>query len=91
MNVERINQLADDLDKVQVFNPDGFKMSAWGYGMLESLNAFDSMEAPTISTDDRIEQCGTAGCIAGWTALLYGEMRHTDEPSMFARLYSGAG
>ena len=87
MNVKRINLLADDLDKVQTINPDSFKLNVWGYGMLLSLDALDSMESPTISTDDRIEQCGTAGCIAGWTALLYGDMYHSNTPSEFAQGY----
>ena len=30
MNPERINQLADDLDKVQAINPGNFNMSHWG-------------------------------------------------------------
>ena len=87
MNVERINQLADDLDKVQAVNPDKFRMSVWGYGMLPSIPAFDSMENPTLSTDDRIDYCGTAGCIAGWTALLHGKLHHAEQPSSFARGY----
>ena len=87
MNAERINQLADDLDKVQAINPNGFNLNVWGYGMLRSIPAFDSMENSTLSTDDRIEQCGTAGCIAGWTALLYGELRHAEHPSSFAHGY----
>ena len=88
MNIERINLLADDLDKVQAINPDKFRLSVWGYGMLLSIPAPDSMEAPTaLSTDDRIDYCNTAGCIAGWTALLYGELHHAEQPQPFARGY----
>ena len=87
MNVERINHLADDLDKVQAINPNGFNLSVWGYGMLRNIPAFDSIEDLTVSTDDRIEQCGTAGCIAGWTALLYGNLLNSEQPSIFARGY----
>ena len=85
MNADRINQLADDLDKVQEINPDKFRMSVWGYGMLRNIPAIDSIEDPTVSADDRIDYCETAGCIAGWAALLYGKMHHTEQPSAFAK------
>ena len=89
MNTERISQLADDLDKVQAVNPHEFNMSNWGYGMLVNLEPFDHMGDLVVSTDDRIEQCGTAGCIAGWATLLYGEMYHSNTPSEFAQGYLG--
>ena len=87
MNVERINQLADDLDKVQAVNASQFNMSNWGYAMFEGISAFDSMESPTISTDDLIRQCGSAGCLAGWTALLYGQPLNANNPQVFASQY----
>ena len=84
MNVERINQLADDLDKVQAVNSTQFSMSYWGYHMFRDIGAFDSNETPTISTDDLIEQCETAGCLAGWATLLYGTPNDSMHPNGFA-------
>ena len=90
MNTERINQLADDLDKVQAVNPKGFNMSTWGYGMIASLcnlPDYNSVSFQAIALDDRIDYCGTAGCIAGWTTLLHGETYHAEQPMVFARRY----
>ena len=65
MNPENINKLADVLEEVQEVVPALFDMSAWGESMLIPIRKRG------IPGAGRIEDCGTPGCLAGWTQFLF--------------------
>ena len=86
MNVENINKLADTLEEVHKINKNLFDMGNWGDEMWLNVlrnmginpvdyryEASEEEDATVIKADDRIEHCGTSGCIAGWAILVLGD------------------
>ena len=78
MNVENINKLADTLEEVHEKNQELFDMGNWGDEMWKEVlrnmrTALKPVEVEGIALDDKIEHCGTSGCIAGWAVLLLGD------------------
>ena len=63
MNVERIIELADHIDRSTVPGL-GFNLAAWVY----NRNVNSSIGLP----DHSGHGCGTTACIAGWAVALYG-------------------
>lgn len=67
-NVENILALADFIDKLP---PDNFDMGQWL--MIEGQpTPFNKREKCTPIELQKTIDCGTAACIAGWGALLFG-------------------
>ena len=73
MNVERIREIADNIEKF----PKNYNQGSWGFELSEML--------PSIKMH---KDCGTAACVAGWACALHVDNDYDDPHAEAERILS---